>query len=107
MSEVKFTPGPWNLTPGSWGERLAIYHDCYPIAVAYTGESANWIGENPIGRKRALANARLIAESPEMYRLLNLALLWMTSKSRDEACAKSLTEDICAALARVEARDEQ
>lgn len=85
MSEPKWTPGKWEFLEADYIDE--VYDNCLPftigggpnhddLAIIYSCEDANV----SVSRDEAIANAHLIAASPELYE----ALVYLVSESDDE-----------------------
>jgi hypothetical protein len=70
MSEVKFTPGPWEYNdPGKFQQPLGKFSD---VAVYAAGNAFPWRMAEIQGPNEAteIATARLIAAAPDLYEAL-------------------------------------
>lgn len=90
MSEVKHTPGPWNVDPATDGRSKGFIRCDKKIAGAIRGIAVARVSETGIGFSEAQANAKLIAAAPD---LLGIAILeqawvdgedWASEKLHDE-----------------------
>ena len=67
MSDMKFTPGPWDLGD----ECNSGAEVCIGETVATVGRDHWMTGNYVIERDEMRANARLIAAAPELYEMLD------------------------------------
>lgn len=89
---AKHTPGPWDVTDLS---KTLNPKGAQFVSLGFS-DGAHVTGKN------APANARLIAEAPELLEVLKRALVCCETKS--EPSARALVVDIRAAIAKAEGR---
>ncbi len=93
-----FTPGPWDLEELPGGHNFMIYEKETGIHLADVGDFAGDSGVNVLSGNKILANANLVAASPD---LLECLLKITTSKfwekqfgggAIDQECAKAINK---------------
>ncbi len=91
---AKHTPGTWKVDTSDWPIYIANAEGNRVVAEVLTQE----------GDGTTLANARLIAEAPNMHEELRKALDWLASYPGDGAQARY--DAIRALLARIDGGDQ-
>ena len=69
--QSKFTPGPWETAPGYYGEGATANTIKSPGGKVAHLDVVMWANGDNEDVLRMKANARLIAQAPEMYELLS------------------------------------
>lgn len=95
MDETRFTQGPWHTDPSK--DRCAVYDaNDFPVCASF--------GANGPEQE---ANARLIAATPAMYRILQELLLQTKGKARPRWVIEAEAEAILSqAIGNKESGDE-
>lgn len=69
---MKFTPGPWRVRTGTFGDVVDANNAAVAIAQVRNDDAGNYV--NGSGQPVRQANARLIAAAPELYEALEVIL---------------------------------
>lgn len=101
MRDARHTPGPWKMTTDSSGQQIEIAGPRKSERIAEMVRTDTAIGQS----NEVYANARIIAESPEMYELCHLAAQVIDDDLEGRAPRHSLGRlhaRLCAVLNRIE-----
>lgn len=77
------TPAPWKVSAESGSASYSVYADCDGYSIAAVWAKKGHYRPTPESTRRARANAHLMAAAPELYQVLDAALICL--RNRDQS----------------------